>query len=177
MVGEALSLYYIINQAPDDFLNEDEQFNGWLKAFVQAYGEFLDSPASVKHLDTFTSLPNYNVDDYFVVPRILAMIVSQMSLALYFSVIMVLCAVYFSGFIYDFSAQESLRELLHTVSIGGVMIFMAKNFIFGLVVGAIACFHGLSVKNSPTQVPQQMQKAAVRSLTFLFLTDGYFLLL
>lgn len=118
-----------------------------------------------------------NVDDYFVVPRILAMIVSQMSLALYFSVIMVLCAVYFSGFIYDFSAQESLRELLHTVSIDGVMIFMAKNFIFGLVVGAIACFHGLSVKNSPTQVPQQMQKAAVRSLTFLFLTDGYFLLL
>jgi phosphatidylserine decarboxylase precursor len=68
MVGEALSLYYIINQAPDDFLNEDEQFNGWLKAFVRSYGEFLDSPASVKHLDTFTSMPNYNVDDYFVSP-------------------------------------------------------------------------------------------------------------
>ena len=68
LVGEALSLYYIINQAPDDALNEDEQFNDWLKAFVQSYGEFLDSPASVKHLDTFTSLPNYNMDDYFVSP-------------------------------------------------------------------------------------------------------------
>ena len=68
MVGEALTLYYIINQAPDDVLNEDDQFNGWLKAFVQAYGEFLDSPASAQHLDTFTSLPNYNVDDYFVSP-------------------------------------------------------------------------------------------------------------
>ncbi len=68
MVGEALKLYYIINQAQDDRLNEDPQFNAWLKDFVQAWGEFLDSPASAAHLDTFTSKPNYNIDDYFVGP-------------------------------------------------------------------------------------------------------------
>ena len=68
MVGEALTLYYIINQAPDDLLNEDDQFNAWLKSFVKAYGEFLDSPASAAHIDTFTKLPNYNIDDYFVSP-------------------------------------------------------------------------------------------------------------
>lgn len=68
MVGEVLGLYYIINQAPDDLLNEDEQFNAWLKDFVKAYGEFLDSPASVAHIDTFTSSPDYNIDDYFVSP-------------------------------------------------------------------------------------------------------------
>lgn len=68
MVGEALTLYYLINQAPDDLLNNDEQFNAWLKDFVRTYGEFLDSPASAAHIDTFTSLPNYNIDDYFVSP-------------------------------------------------------------------------------------------------------------
>ncbi|HBO12938.1 MAG TPA: phosphatidylserine decarboxylase [Halieaceae bacterium] len=68
MVAGAIKLHYIINQAPDDLLNEDEAFNAWLKRFVRAYGDFLDSPASVAHLDTFTALPNYNVDDYFVSP-------------------------------------------------------------------------------------------------------------
>jgi phosphatidylserine decarboxylase precursor len=68
MVAGAIKLHYIINQAPGDLLNEDEAFNAWLKRFVQAYGDFLDSPASVAQLDTFTTLPNYNVDDYFVSP-------------------------------------------------------------------------------------------------------------
>ena len=118
-----------------------------------------------------------DVDDYFVVPRITGMVISQMTLALYFSVIMILSGVFFSAFIYHYSAQESLAVLLNMMSLNVVMIFMIKNLLFGLVIGAMACFHGLSVENSPTQVPEQMQKAVVRSLIFLFLADGYFLLL
>jgi phospholipid/cholesterol/gamma-HCH transport system permease protein len=117
-----------------------------------------------------------DVDDYFVVPRILCMVICQVTLALYFSIIMILCGVFFSAFIYNFSAQESLMELLNSMNINTLIVFMVKNFFFGLVTGAMACFHGLSVENSPTQVPQQMQKAVVRCMVFLFLADGYFLL-
>lgn len=67
--------------------------------------------------------------------------------------------------------------LLNAMNVNVVMVFMMKNFFFGLVIGAMACFHGLSVENSPTEVPQQMQKAVVRCMVFLFLADGYFLLL
>ncbi|NOR81465.1 MAG: ABC transporter permease [Methyloprofundus sp.] len=118
-----------------------------------------------------------NVDDYFVVPRIIGMVISQVILALYFSIIMIISGVFFSAFIYHYSAQESLRVLVNMMSINTVIIFMGKNLFFGLVIGAMACFHGLSVESSPTQVPEQMQKAVVRSLVFLFLADGYFLLL
>lgn len=118
-----------------------------------------------------------NVDDFFVMPRIISMMVCQVALALYFSIIMFLCGVYFSAFMYNFSAQESMTELLNTVSVNVVITFMMKNFVFGLMIGTVACFHGLAVENSPNQVPQQMQKAVVRSLSFLFLLDGYFLLL
>ena len=117
-----------------------------------------------------------DVNDYFVVPRIICMVISQLTLALYFSIIMILSGVFFSAFIYHFSAQESLMQLLNKMTVNVVMIFMIKNLIFGLVIGGMACFHGLLVENSPTQVPQQMQKAVVRSLVFLFLADGYFLL-
>jgi phosphatidylserine decarboxylase len=49
IIPKALSLYYIVNQAPEDKLNNDDEFNAWLKDF-------------------FASLPNYSVDDYFEGP-------------------------------------------------------------------------------------------------------------
>jgi phospholipid/cholesterol/gamma-HCH transport system permease protein len=118
-----------------------------------------------------------DVDDYFVVPRILSMVISQVTLALYFSAIMLLFGMLFSTLIYDFSVQKSLTELLNLLNINSLFMFMLKNVLFGLSVGTIACFHGLSVKTSPTQVSEQMQKAVVRSIVFLFLLDGYFIAL
>ena len=118
-----------------------------------------------------------DVDDYFVVPRILSMVISQVTLALYFSAIMLLFGMLFSTLIYDFSVHKSLTELLNMLNINSLFIFMVKNVLFGLSVGTVACFHGLSVRNSPTQVSEQMQKAVVRSIVFLFLLDGYFIAL
>ncbi|MCK5121308.1 MAG: ABC transporter permease [Methylomarinum sp.] len=117
-----------------------------------------------------------NVDDYFVLPRIICMVISQVTLALYFSAIMLMFGMFFSVLIYDISAQESLSELLNLVTIDSLFRFMIKNLLFGLIVGTIACFHGLSVQNSPIQVSEQMHKAVVRSIVFLFLVDSYFII-
>jgi phosphatidylserine decarboxylase len=68
ILPKVLSIYYIVNQAPDDMLNEDAQFSAWLKTLVQAYGEFLDTPASAAGITSFAAKPNYNIDDYFVGP-------------------------------------------------------------------------------------------------------------
>jgi phosphatidylserine decarboxylase precursor len=68
IVPKALSLYYIVNQAPEDKLNNDDEFNAWLKSLVAAWGSFLDTTPSAAGIESFTSLPNYNVDDYFEGP-------------------------------------------------------------------------------------------------------------
>ena len=64
----ALALHYIVNQAPEDKLNNDDEFNAWLKNFVDAWGEFLDTPASAAGIASFASMPNYNINDYFEGP-------------------------------------------------------------------------------------------------------------
>jgi len=117
-----------------------------------------------------------DVDDYFVVPRILSLIISQVALAFYFTFVMILTGVFFSAFIYDFSAQKSLTELLGMISFNGVLRFTLKNIYFGLITGTIACFHGLLVNKSSSLVSEQMQKAVVRCLVFLFIADGYFII-
>jgi phosphatidylserine decarboxylase len=68
IIPKALALYYIVNQAPGDMLNEDAQFSAWLKTLVQAYGAFLDTPASAAGIASFSAKPNYKIDDYFVGP-------------------------------------------------------------------------------------------------------------
>ena len=65
---EGLKIYYIIDQAPEDRLNRDESFNAWMKKYVKAQGEFLDTPASAAGIPSFTALPNFHVDDYFAEP-------------------------------------------------------------------------------------------------------------
>jgi len=67
-VPHILELYYIVNRAPDDRLNDDEQFNAWLHRMIEDYGEFLDTPASAVYLDEFIARPNYKMEDYFVGP-------------------------------------------------------------------------------------------------------------
>jgi len=116
-----------------------------------------------------------NVNDYFVLPRILSLLISQVILALYFSAIMLMFGMLFSVLIYDLSARDSLNELLNLVTVYSLFGFMLKNILFGLVVGTLACFHGLAVDNSPNQVSEQMHKAVVRCIVFLFLLDGYFI--
>ena len=68
VVPLCLKFYYIINQAPDDLLNQDEQFNAWMKQLVRAWGEFLDTPASAEGIETFMAATNYRMDDYFSGP-------------------------------------------------------------------------------------------------------------
>jgi phosphatidylserine decarboxylase precursor len=65
---EGRKVYYIINQAAEDRLNRDESFNAWMKKYVKARGEFLDTPASAAGIPSYTALPNYHIDDYVVGP-------------------------------------------------------------------------------------------------------------
>lgn len=63
-----LKVYYIINQAPEDRLNRDESFNTWMKKYVKAQGEFLDTPASAAGIPSYAALPNFHVDNYVAGP-------------------------------------------------------------------------------------------------------------
>jgi phosphatidylserine decarboxylase len=63
-----LKVYYIIDQGPEDRLNRDESFNAWMRKYVKAWGEFLNTPASAAGIPSFTARPNFHMDDYFVEP-------------------------------------------------------------------------------------------------------------
>jgi phosphatidylserine decarboxylase len=57
-------LFYIINHAPEDRLNRDESFIAWMKKYMEAKGQFMDTTASAARISSFKALPTWHIDDY-----------------------------------------------------------------------------------------------------------------
>jgi len=116
-----------------------------------------------------------DVDDVFVVPRLIAIAISQFVLALWFSLVILISGILSSAFFYGVAPEVFLRELFITFTLGDTLNFVLKNLIFGLVIGGGACFHGLKVGTATTEIAQQTQRSIMNSIALVFLLDGLLL--
>lgn len=118
-----------------------------------------------------------NVNHFFVTPRLLGTTIAQLVLAVYFSIISVISGVAVTAMLGGSSYLKYLTEIPLAFDPYDLLLFLVKNLIFGLLIGAAACFHGLRVEFSTTEIPQQTQRAIVNSLSLVFILDGLFALL
>lgn len=118
------------------------------------------------------ALLGINVQDFFITPRLVGIAVSQLILAVYFAVLAVVGGVCFSALLLSFSYFKYLVEIPLAFDPLALIGFVLKNVVFGLIIGATACYHGLRVRVSPTEVPQETQRAIVNSMVLIFLLDG-----
>ncbi len=110
-------------------------------------------------------------------PRLLGAVLAQLALAVYFTLIAIVAGVGFSALLYGLDELRYLYQIPLAFNPWDLLVFLLKNLLFGLAIGATACFHGLRVGRSPTELPQQTQQAIVRGLLLVFLVDGAFVLL
>ena len=113
-----------------------------------------------------------DIKEFFVLPRILGLAFSQFSLAVFFSAIVMVFGIIFSAMLDSPSNFSYLFILTDAFTPYELLVFLIKNLLFGLMIGAIACFHGLRAKQSTTELPQQTQQAIVNSLVLIFIVDG-----
>ncbi len=111
------------------------------------------------------------VSRFIVMPRMVGMVVSMLCLTLYFDVVAV-----FGGYLVadvqltiPFSAfAESVTRALSTTD---VVMTAIKGLGFGSAVAAVCCYHGLAVRSSYTEVPQQTTRAMINSFVLCLLFD------
>lgn len=113
-----------------------------------------------------------NVNDFFVTPRLFGAAVSQLVLAVYFAAIAVFGGVFLNGVLFGSGVPHELVHLARALRPMQLAVFALKNLLFGVVIAGTACFHALRVRRSPTELPQQTQRAIVTSLVLVFLVDG-----
>ena len=110
--------------------------------------------------------------DFFVSPRMIGTSIAQLALAIYFAVLAIISGVVSAALIESMSYMKYLRIIGQAFEPTDLMVFLIKNAMFGIIIGATACYHGLQVTVSPTEVPQQTQRAIVNSLVIIFVLDG-----
>lgn len=102
---------------------------------------------------------------FIVLPRLVASVVSVLSLMVYFS-----CIALLSAFVLAVQTAGVTFSSLKAGVAGGLLaydmgLFLAKGVGLGTLVGWLSCHFGLQVKSSPTEVPRQASRAVVASLS------------
>lgn len=112
-----------------------------------------------------------NIDRYILLPRIIGMTVSVVLLTICFT-----AAALWGGFwlaeVSELLESNFLLESLQANFTRGMLgNIVLRAFCFGLVIGTVSCLHGLRVRASPTEVPQQARRCVVRALSLCFVIN------
>ena len=113
-----------------------------------------------------------NINNYLIAPRLIGTAISQLVITVYFTFIALVFGVTLSGLLVSGSHFELFYKLGTAVTPFLIMVFVIKNLLFGYIIAATSCYSGLSVRTSPTEVPQQATRAIVNSLVAIFIMEG-----
>jgi phospholipid/cholesterol/gamma-HCH transport system permease protein len=118
-----------------------------------------------------------DIHSFLVAPRIIGVTISQLAVAVFFTAITLISGILLSGLMLSPTHYKLIYQIANHIQPIALLVFVIKNILFGLTIGATACFHGLQVGVSPTEVPQQTQRAIINMLVMLFVIDGILALL
>lgn len=113
-----------------------------------------------------------NISEHLIAPRIIGCAISQLVITVYFTFIALVTGIVLSGIFLSNSHFELLISMSSAFTPYLVLIFVTKNIIFGYIIATTACFNGLNVKGSATEIPQRTTRAIVDCLIFIFIIDG-----
>jgi len=129
---------------------------------------------TIKMSRQLTALEVMGIDPmhYMVIPRVIATAISTVVLTFYFEAISILGGYLLAGFgrsVPFATYMSSIFAELGFLTFGASLL---KSAVFGLIIGAVCCYHGLMVEGSITRIPQETTKAVIGSLWLLIVADA-----
>ena len=131
--------------------------------------------ATNKVMGEVRSLEGMGIDPahYLVLPRFGGAIVSMFGLIIVFDLVAVMAGLA-AATLNDMTSATYFDIVLVSLEFQDVWLTLAKGLMFGIIVGVIPSFHGLSVGRAATEVPVAASRAVVASIIAIFLTSGLF---
>ncbi len=131
--------------------------------------------ATNKVMGEVRSLESMGIDPahYLILPRFGGAIVSMFGLIIVFDLVAVMAGLVAATF-NNMTSGTYFEIVLNSLAFQDVWLTLAKGLMFGIIVGVIPSFHGLSVHRAATEVPVAASRAVVASIIAIFLTSGLF---
>lgn len=111
------------------------------------------------------------ISRYIVMPRVVAVVLSMLCLIFYFDAIAVLGGFVIARIKLTIPFHTFAAAVAQSLSLVDVLATVAKGVLFGTTVAVVCCHHGLLVRSSYTEVPQQVTRAMINSLIICLLAD------
>ncbi|HTS89010.1 MAG TPA: ABC transporter permease [Gemmatimonadales bacterium] len=105
---------------------------------------------------------------YLVLPRLFGCVVSVSTLMVLFDVVAVVGGFLAAAIIAGMSGPRYLGIVLANLTTQDVVLTCLKGLLFGLVIGIIPSYEGLSVRRGPTEIPQAVIRGTVGSFALIF---------
>jgi phospholipid/cholesterol/gamma-HCH transport system permease protein len=109
---------------------------------------------------------------YLIAPRIAAVAVSVFILTFYFQVAAVFGGLSLASLVLRAPFLAQLRSIFSALGVFEIGVSIAKGMVFGVVIAGSACYHGMRVRTSITEVPQVTTAAVMQSLVLIVAADA-----
>jgi phospholipid/cholesterol/gamma-HCH transport system permease protein len=104
---------------------------------------------------------------YLVVPRVVGTAASLVALTVWFEAVTIAGGLFFASLVVQLPFLAQLQSIAGALSAPELGVSLLKSLLFGLVIAAGACFHGLQVGSSITEIPQVTTRAVMQGLSLV----------
>ena len=108
---------------------------------------------------------------YLVVPRLFGVVISMITLTVFFNAVAIVGAWLMSILFYTINFYDFIYFLFSELTIKDILSSVSKSGAFGIAIALISSYEGLRVSFASTEVPQRTIKAVVKSLTWVIILD------
>lgn len=105
-----------------------------------------------------------NITQVLLAPRLLACSIAQLVLSIYVGVIAIVTGCLVLAWYSHAGYLQYIVDIARQLHPHAIIGFVLKNLLYGLLIAAIACWHGLQVSHSRNELPQQAARAVVNAL-------------
>lgn len=109
---------------------------------------------------------------YLVLPRLIGMVVSTLTLMAYFIVVGI-AGGYLVAHLFTAPSFDALRVgVAQALVPADALLYVVKGLGLGVIIGSVCAHFGLRVRVSPTEVPQQASRAVMWTLLLVVIYDS-----
>lgn len=126
-----------------------------------------------QEVDALTTMA-VSKEEVLLIPKITGLICVLPLLTIWANVFGVLGGLMMSKQMLGISAYDFLKRFAYAIPLRALLIGLAKAPVFGLIIGSVACYCGIRVKNNVDSVSEQTTQSVVLSIFFVIVFDAFF---
>ncbi len=108
---------------------------------------------------------------YLIVPRVVGVVVSMITLSVYFNIFAFLGGGIVAQLFYDIGFNNFFTRIFAEMEFKDLTISLIKSIFLGFSIAIISTFQGFRVSTAITEIPQRTTKAVVQSISTIIIID------